>query len=399
MAHDLQYPDAMREEISRSRQAMGRLWGAGAAQGAPILERTIRTRGMTHDAGPDAVSEICDWRAAWRRAATDCGAELVETRKNFALARDLAFLRKLVISGRAQLAAFLGGDHPERLSVFDKVIARMEWLKGAPVTDDGLRALLYRSEAAHLDTLVSLLHWRCGQGWEDLRDISLRELPVHGMSTKWIERHRGLVLAAFRDFGWLRDEAESLEGKLGLFEISKAMVKIRIHGSSCGGGWVERMDIQPALFTAPPPRISRVVIVENETTLMRYDPGPGDCYIFGQGKAILAYARMMPWLMNYPILYWGDCDGHGFDILDQLRGQLPQTRSFMMDWEGTSGYLDMVVPEDSKARVTHAMTRLTEGESRLRDWLSAQHLFLEQERLPRQALRELLAESDVDIRH
>lgn len=71
----------------------------------------------------------------------------------------------------------------------------------------------------------------------------------------------------------------------------------------------------------------------------------------------------------------------------------------MMDWESVSGHLDMAVPEASKARVTRSMTHLTEGESRLRDWLSAQHLFLEQERLPRQTLRMLLAGSDVNIRH
>ncbi|MPQ96185.1 Wadjet anti-phage system protein JetD domain-containing protein [Thioclava sp. JE_KL1] len=390
--HELQYPDDLRADLKRSRKAMGYLWGHDIQQepDGPLLEKSIKTRGMTRESPPEAVSEIYDWRDAWKVAAKACGANLVETRKNFALARDLAFVRKISFADRTQLARFLGDDHLDRMITFDAHIASLKALKGASICNDTLRALLYRQAPEDLDTVLALARWRQNVSDEDLADMSLRELPVRGMDTKWIERHRQLVLSVFREFGWIDEAAESFEGKLGLFEVSKSMVKIRIHPSSCEGGWVSNMGIQPQLFAEAPPRVSRVLIVENETTLDRFEPGPGDCIIFGQGKAILAYAKLMPWLSQVAILYWGDCDGHGFDILDRLREQLPHVLSFMMDWESAQDHLQIATAENPNARVARPMPNLTEGEARLRSCLSERGAFLEQERLPRATLRQML---------
>lgn len=39
------------------------------------------------------------------------------------------------------------------------------------------------------------------------------------------------------------------------------------------------------------------------------------------------------WLSDKQIIYWGDIDTHGFQILSQLRSYFPKTQSLMMDFE------------------------------------------------------------------
>jgi hypothetical protein len=56
----------------------------------------------------------------------------------------------------------------------------------------------------------------------------------------------------------------------------------------------------------------------------------GSMVVFGAGYGfeVLAGAH---WLQERSVYYWGDIDTHGFAILDQLRAQLPQVQSLLMD--------------------------------------------------------------------
>ena len=53
--------------------------------------------------------------------------------------------------------------------------------------------------------------------------------------------------------------------------------------------------------------------------------------IFGEGFRI-GLLKNAEWLMDKQIIYWGDIDAHGFQILSKIRGYFPQTQSCMMDF-------------------------------------------------------------------
>jgi hypothetical protein len=52
--------------------------------------------------------------------------------------------------------------------------------------------------------------------------------------------------------------------------------------------------------------------------------------VFGSGFG-LASLRPLPWLVEKEIVYWGDIDTHGFDILNRLRSRFDSVRSILMD--------------------------------------------------------------------
>jgi hypothetical protein len=64
--------------------------------------------------------------------------------------------------------------------------------------------------------------------------------------------------------------------------------------------------------------------------------------IFGKGFQIglLKHAK---WLSDKQIIYWGDIDAHGFQILSQIRGYFPQTQSCMMDFDTFNAFKDLAI--------------------------------------------------------
>jgi hypothetical protein len=52
--------------------------------------------------------------------------------------------------------------------------------------------------------------------------------------------------------------------------------------------------------------------------------------IFGGGYAV-SVLKLLAWLRDRNLVYWGDLDTHGFAILDQVRTHHPHARSPLMD--------------------------------------------------------------------
>jgi len=62
-----------------------------------------------------------------------------------------------------------------------------------------------------------------------------------------------------------------------------------------------------------------VVVVENKTTFLPLPAVlPGWLAILGNGNSVLI-CRHLPWLAQCPLLYWGDIDPAGMQILARLR--------------------------------------------------------------------------------
>jgi hypothetical protein len=133
--------------------------------------------------------------------------------------------------------------------------------------------------------------------------------------------------------------------------------------------------------------VRRVFITENEVNFLAFPAMADSLVIFGAGYGfeVLTGAR---WLHSCRVYYWGDIDTHGFAILDQLRTQLPQVQSLLMDRETLMAHTGQWGQEPLP--VLRDLPRLNTKEQalfddlryrRLGDAPSTRHVRLEQERI------------------
>jgi hypothetical protein len=100
--------------------------------------------------------------------------------------------------------------------------------------------------------------------------------------------------------------------------------------------------------------------------------------LLGGGFGVSRLAAV-PWLRECPIIYWGDLDAQGFQILSQLRSIFPHVFSLMMDEQTLQTFSSFHVEgTPSSAR---QLPYLTSEEHKLFLRLSEQKLRLEQERI------------------
>ncbi|MBU9764421.1 hypothetical protein FR943_11265 [Mycobacterium sp. TNTM28] len=136
---------------------------------------------------------------------------------------------------------------------------------------------------------------------------------------------------------------------------------------------------------------SQVLVVENLQTLEALPDVPGTIAVFGWGDNSIAVARF-PWVQNArSVIYWGDLDPEGFDILARFRAECP-CESLLMDHDSVERWRDFAVPHAADGSVDVA--RLTEHERAALDVLRRDGLRLEQERIPMGAAVELLMLAD-----
>lgn len=100
----------------------------------------------------------------------------------------------------------------------------------------------------------------------------------------------------------------------------------------------------------------------------------------------------MPWLAGAEVIYWGDIDTHGFDILNRLRARVPGVRAMLMDHGTLLARRDHWATEPAPAR--RPLAHLTESEQSLyQDLIDDVYGIgarLEQERLRVSRLHEAL---------
>ena len=106
----------------------------------------------------------------------------------------------------------------------------------------------------------------------------------------------------------------------------------------------------------------RLFVVENEITYLAFPRVPDALVVFGSGFG-LASLRPLPWLVGKEIVYWGDIDTHGFDILNRLRSRFDSVRSILMDEATLLAHRSQWVTEPSPT--DRPLANLTEAESAL----------------------------------
>ncbi len=193
-------------------------------------------------------------------------------------------------------------------------------------------------------------------------NMSAREVPLEGFHAKWLDAvgHRAMVC--------------TLAGKPQLaFRERPHVVVFRYLDPAylAGGGrvhdcWVEG-DLGSPAYT---PTV--VVICENRDSALWFKPVAGGIAVQGDGMAGAAVVGSIPWVVRAPrVLYWGDIDRQGFEILSKYREGGLNVRSMLMDaatyarFERFGTYVDKAGREIAPKPDARALPGLTEAENAL----------------------------------
>lgn len=182
--------------------------------------------------------------------------------------------------------------------------------------------------------------------------LYLRQIDVPGVDTKFIEGHRA-ILTALLEHCLPADRIDTDAPRISFtarfrFRGKPAYARFRLLDNTSVAGFSE-LTVRVHEFTAPPPGIRTVFIVENETTYLAFPPQPSSMVILGSGYAVTRLAELQ-WLHDKRLVYWGDLDTHGFAILDRLRRLFPHTESVLMDRSTLTAHRSQWVKEPKPAR-------------------------------------------------
>lgn len=225
----------------------------------------------------------------------------------------------------------------------------------------------------------------------------LRQIDVDGVDTKFVEEHRKLLdqlLTVVLPIERIDDgPAATTFVRRFRFLDKPSYTRFRVLDPSIkAGSWgFSEMSLRSDELAQRDPGAATVFIVENEVTYLAFPPTPDAIVVFGSGFALGGVAAL-PWLEHREVVYWGDIDTHGFDILNRLRSRLPRVRSILMDRDTFLGHSRQWVTEPSPT--TRVMDHLGPGEAVLyRDLVEGTYgrsLRLEQERVRFSVLTEAL---------
>lgn len=222
--------------------------------------------------------------------------------------------------------------------------------------------------------LLDLLTWRR----EFQEPTRARDVPLIGVGSKWVENRIGLIEPVLAACGLARDGADRFE-RCGLLRGSGAKLPLRFDPEDFP---VLDLDCDPASFIRWPDRTHTLLILENEAPFRRLAPRPGYALAWGCGHAARATLPELSAATRIRLLYWGDCDSHGYAILNGLRGDLPDLRSVGMGIDTVLKSAGSLISEAVSERIEIVMPRLTDAEAAGRGHLMRNHARLEQERVP-----------------
>ena len=153
--------------------------------------------------------------------------------------------------------------------------------------------------------------------------VRVREVACAGMHSKFLEQNRSLLTPIFAALGVASNaDAKGWAGKLGFVDDETALFELRdLDGALLP---YPHFALPASSLLASPVRGSissqlvGVVIVENAATFRALPPVPGVIAIFGRGDAVRMLAAAS-WLADLPVLYAGDLDRAGFQMVAALR--------------------------------------------------------------------------------
>lgn len=244
-------------------------------------------------------------------------------------------------------------------------------------------------------------------------DIYLRSLDLPGMDTKFAEQHLAALsrlLDALLPESAVDTESSGRESnKAGFakrygFKSEPSRIRFRLldYSKPENGLFNQAADIEidKASFLQLRLQVKYIFITENQVNFLAFPDLPQSMVIFGRGFGFASWRRCA--LFHQPgvhLIYWGDLDAAGFEILNQLRLETAplKVHSLLMDYAALITNLPLAV--SAQVQTAKQLTALTAGEAQAyQDIIEQRHLpnlRIEQERIPfgrvQEALEQMLA--------
>lgn len=222
-------------------------------------------------------------------------------------------------------------------------------------------------------------------------ELTIRQVPVVGMHTKWLARNRRLVLACMNITSQARAVDEQPDGEVDQDDLDPLGLKaLPVHVDVILADPADR-ELVCGLrhFSAPLPEITAlplrpdtVLIVENKESAYLVTDRPRTVIVHSLGNH-LTVLEQIDWLTNARQLYWGDLDRAGLTLLSRARARLPRLLSVLMDPVTFETHKMLAV--DDATRADPPVPNLTGAETATLAALTTPqgtYLRLEQERLP-----------------
>lgn len=283
------------------------------------------------------------------------------------------------------------------VGAWDRVVQRRAllvqlWPQLAAVAGLGrLYDWLHEASALDVDRLAAVVTWVVANPRSGLY---LRQLPVAGVDTKWIEggQRRAIAMLVGLLQGDVAANADTERDFLRVCGLRAVAARIRLMvldpelRSAVGG----IRDVQAPLsdLRSVPWAPGTTLFVENLVCAHSLPDLQSTVAVVGLGRAV-SLAAELPWVHRSRQLYWGDIDTDGLEILSLARALFPDLRSILMDSRTLHRYRQRWVPEGvangqaDRARLLPDERALYEAllANKWEGWNSDRGVRLEQERL------------------
>lgn len=219
--------------------------------------------------------------------------------------------------------------------------------------------------------------------------LYIRELPIE-VHTKFIEQHK-TVIGELLDIvikEKINTDEKEFEKRYNL-RCDEPLVRMRILDGTLAAESFSGLDditIPVSIFLRLQIPISKVYIVENKVNFLTFPLVANSIVIWGKGYGI-ASIKESELLKSSELIYWGDLDAQGFEILSQFRGYFAQVKSLLMDKTTFDKYFENDLGTPSKVNVE---LNLTTEEKNLYQYIKANNYRLEQEKIPQSYVIEHL---------
>jgi hypothetical protein len=215
-------------------------------------------------------------------------------------------------------------------------------------------------------------------------NLYIRELPAN-VHTKFIESNQSII-AELLDViiqNHINLNEREFEKRFNL-KFREPLVRFKILDKEISQSFFSNLDdisIPVSQFESLKLPLKQVLIVENKTTLYTTLTLPKmdkTIAIFGQGNAV-TNIQNAKWLNDITVLYWGDIDVHGFEMLSRIRKHFDHTKSVLMDKITFDKYFEN---DSGKPTTDTATLNLTDNERELYNLIKTNNWRLEQEKIP-----------------
>ena len=182
----------------------------------------------------------------------------------------------------------------------------------------------------------------------EIEGLYLREVPLE-LPTKFAERNEAL-LRELLDIVLPEERINRNESDISLrYGLRKDRdFRFRIICDPADRSFAPFRDLAvlPEELALWKPSSPVVLIIENKLSFLRFPERVGVIKIWGAGKSVSLLKDCL-WLKEKKVLYWGDLDPQGFEILSIVREFLPGCASVCMDRDTFSKFESFAVEPDA----------------------------------------------------